>query len=263
MGTLGTNNSLFGLSPTDTALLLSGLTGIAGVIPTPTNTNTSGSGSSTTLQSGSVNSQTTTQQLIKFLQDSLTKTTGTSTTAPNLSPAASSLVDKLIGQYSKLSQPLDLTGYTANQIRNINTNSDINSKVADQILASRGLSTSPISGTVAAGNQQNRMGQISNLEGSIPLLQQQLQTQNLQQAANFAGMLPGLFGQTTNMSQTGQTSTTGTQTASGIQTGSTSSTTGQQTNYNNQQQQQQQQGGGVGAGISGFLSTLMLLLPFL
>ena len=118
-------------------------------------------------------------------------TPASGTTTPNLSPENQSLLSQLGAQYSHLAQTgVNLQPYQQQQEENINRNSNINQQAAQEALAARGLANSPVSGTVAANQAQARTGQISQLQASLPLLQNQLQSQNLGQAANFTASIP-------------------------------------------------------------------------
>lgn len=253
---------------------LAGAGALAGAFPTPFNA--SGSNSSTTNssgeQSGNFNTFQNFQNLINTLNtifgsSSLTQSQ-TASTSPNLSFQAQGLIDNLIQRYQGLSNP-SLTGYAAQQATGINQNADLLKRATDNIMASRGLSTSPVAGTVAAQNEANRLNQQSQLNQSLPLLQNQLAIQNLQATNPFVSMLPGLFGSktTSSGSQLGtqqqesgtSQSSTGSQVAGGTSYGSSqnaSHTTGVQ-------QQSGSQGGGIGSAISGGAATLISLLPFL
>jgi len=235
---------------------LSGLTGLLGALfgGSTSTSGTSGSTSGTeTNSSGSSNSTTSLEQLINFLQTvsgsttGTTAGTGTATTTPNLNPASQQLISQLTGAMGGLAAP-SLSGYVANQTANINSNSNAQSQAVNNIMASRGLSTSPVAATAQVGVGQNRINQINQVQAQAPIEQNQLNLQNLAAASQFASLLPNLSGSTTaqttgqttgttsNQSTTGSTSTNSTtqawqnlwnylNSASG-QNGSTYSTTG-------------------------------------
>jgi hypothetical protein len=107
----------------------------------------------------------------------------TSAVSPTIDPAYQGLqgqVLKMIQQ--RLSTPVDLTGYTANSVANINKNAGLTKQGADNALVARGLATSPVAGAVDANINTQRMAGVSQLENSIPLLQDSLQRQNLSDA---------------------------------------------------------------------------------
>src|SRR6266478_9190315 len=92
----------------------------------------------------------------------------------NLSP----IQQQLIGQFTKGASDLyntstDLSGYKQQGLKNINTGSDLASKVIQNSLASRGLSYSPAAATATTQNELNRVGQGSTFLSQVPLLQRQ------------------------------------------------------------------------------------------
>lgn len=248
------------------------LGGLAGGFGTPANGTQTSTGNSATQtnSSGSTNSSSQLSDLINLLSNisgttsGTTSGTGTSTSTPNLSAGSQNFINSLQQAYSGLANP-NLQGYTDQQIQQTNQNSNAQQQAVDQLMASRGLSTSPASGTAAANIQGQRIGTIGNLEAQQPILQNQMQLSNLAAGSNFAGLLPGLSGSTTSQN-----------------TGSTSGTTNNQTTSSQQNQQQNQQnwqnvfnylnsqsnqnnttnttsnsGGGVGGAISGVLGGLL------
>lgn len=154
---------------------LGGLFGAAsGFFPTPTTTTTNGS----------------------FNNNS------TQTSTPNLDPATQAFLDQLRGQYSQLAaQPIDLSGYKAQQSNSINNNANALSQQAAASNAARGLSTSPVATTATNNINLNRSNQLNTLNQSIPLLQNQLQLQNLGAAGGFFNSIPK--GSTTTGNQNG------------------------------------------------------------
>lgn len=225
-----------------TFLALLGLTGAAGFAPTPT----TGSGSSASSSSTSSNIQS----ILNTLSQLSGRTSQTQTTIPTQSPEAAALMRNLIGKYSSLSN-VNLAPYQAQQSESINRSSNLQSEAVRNIMAARGLATSPVAGTAEAGIQAGRFGQLTNLRQQIPLLQNQLTLQNLQGASGLYGMLPR-----------GSTATgvgTTEQTGSTSQYGTTSSmgTTDQKQNYN----QQQSAGGGIGSMFGGIAGILASLFP--
>ena len=166
------------------------------------------------------------------------------------SPEAAALMRNLIGKYSSLSN-VNLAPYQAQQSEAINRSSNLQSEAVRNIMAARGLSSSPVAGTAEAGVQAGRFGQLTNLRQQIPLLQNQLTLQNLQGATGLYGQLPR-----------GSVSTgvgTSEQTGSTNQTGSTisSGTTNQNQNYQNQTST----GGGLGSMFGGIAGILASLFP--
>lgn len=174
--------------------LLFGLSGAAGAFPTPGSSTTSGTQNGT--YSGSSN--------------------------PILSAQNQTLLNQLTNQYSHLAQTgVNLQPYQIQQQQQINNNSNIAAKASQESLAARGLAGSPVAGTVAANQDAGRINQITNLQQSIPLLQNQMNLSDLGAAAGFASSIPH-----------------GTDTS-----GNTSNTTNSTT--------QTQQGGGAGGFLGG------------
>jgi Chaperone of endosialidase len=251
--------------------ILGGIGGtLAGLFPTPSNSqqtnwgqgtqNSSSSGSSSSNSSSSLNSLL---QLLQTISGTSTAAqSGTTSTTPNLSPGNQQLIDQLTRSYSTLTNP-SLTGYGAQQTSSINANSNAQEQAVNALMASRGLSTSPVAGTAQAGIEQNRVNQIDSMQQQLPILQNQMNLQNLGAASSFAASIPK-----------GSTTTTGGQ----------STQSNEQTTESSQQQQQQQQqfqnmwqnlfsylaqqntggsqtssstGGGTGSAIAGGLSGLL------
>lgn len=142
----------------------------------------------------------------------------------DLDPQTQQLLNRLIGQYSNQLTP-DLRGYEAGGIQNINRGSDLQQQALSNIMATRGLSRSPVAGNAAGNVENERFGQISQFRNQLPLLQNQIQNENLAAAGNFFQAIPKNISTTGynvgQQSQAGQTSTVG-QTSS-QQTGRTSS----------------------------------------
>lgn len=272
--------------PTWLQASLPGLAGIAGAIPTPSSGSGSGSSSSNGLvttggqsntNTGSTQSQSGTTDTsgtnsLATLLNTLSQLTNNQTTTSGFGQQGQDLISQLLPALSKLTgQSTNLAPYLASQTENINRNSGLANQSAQAIMAARGLSNSPVGATTAANIDANRIAQITGLQQSLPLLQNQLQNTNLSTAANVLNLLP----KTTTTS--GTQSTTGTQ--SGTNTGTsigqtvantvgrtngfndtsqnTSQSTNQNQNYN--QNQQQQSGGGVGGAIGGVASALASL----
>lgn len=179
--------------------------------------------------------QFTGQNTWEFIQDLVNKTNILNTNAqtnkqdfgevtPTMSPQAQDFMTKLMGRFTEASKPVDITGIRQQGLRDINTSAGAQRQAVENIMASRGLGTSPISATSAANVENQRIGDINRFESGMPLLQSQLNTNNLGAAANFFASIPK--GQTSTSggttSQVGQSSgfdstsraasTTGTQT---------------------------------------------------
>lgn len=245
----GLGTSLSGLL--SNPLLLTGLGGLAGAFPTPTTT----SGSSSTSTSGTNNTfGTANTQSLQDLLNKLTGSTSATTTTGYGSPAATGLSDQLTKQFSALAaSPTNLQPYQQQQEANINRNSQTLDKSQQEELAARGLSTSPVAASVAANTDASRVGQITQLQQSIPLLQQQLLQQNLNSAGGFLANAP----------KTSTTAGTQEQTSTGSQTGNTSQTSNGNSNQtgaqNTNSTSTQNSGGGIG-GLFGGLGSMLAAL---
>lgn len=249
-----------GLSSLVTSLLGAGLGGIAGGIPTI------GTTSGNFLQNLINLIQSTTQTGIDTRQDTGFNTTGTTaqqtagTAVPLLGPEAQALMGQLTQKYMGLTAP-SLTGYGAGQTANINAQADAQRNALQSILASRGLATSPVAATAQAGIEQNRANQITAMQQQLPLLQHQMNLQNLAGAAGFFGAMPK--GQATTGTTTGTTGQAGT--TSATQTGGVTTTANQlqQQQAMGKSAQQSSQGGGLGGALKGAAQGLAAILPFL
>lgn len=245
-----------------------GLGGLAGAMPQTTSMQGSGSSSTNQSQDSQTASTTTgatnTQLDLNTLLNTINSIIGSTsqTTTPNLSPETQNLISNLTSRYMSLQRP-SLTGYTAQQTQNINNNANLQKQALDNIMASRGLATSPVSGTAQAGVEAQRIGNITNLQQSVPLMQNQLDLSNMGAAANFMSMIPhgttttGTSTQQQTGQQTGQQSQTGV-TNMAQNTGTSAHSEGA-SNTQQQQQQQQKSGGGIGGlvgGIGGIIASL-------
>lgn len=140
---------------------------------------------------------------------SLGTESGRSISGPQLSPAYQTFLDKLISSYSNLAGPVNLRPYAAQQIQGINRANQLSSQSVNNILAARGLSTSPVAGAIQAGQESNRIGSIINLQQQIPLLQRQIELENLGAARGMAALLPSLSPTVTDYSGQRTGATTG------------------------------------------------------
>jgi hypothetical protein len=241
--------------------------GLAGLFPQKSSSTTQAQQQGGAVQSGSSNvfNQGDIQNFLNNLvRSSATGTTGTTaagTTTPNISPQAQALINSLTQKYMTL-QPPSMTGYGAGQTANINAGANAQTQAVNNIMASRGLATSPVAATSQAGIEQNRINQITQMQQQLPILQQQMNLQNLAQAGGFAASIP--YGQTTGQTTTGTISQDATQNTTG--TSEQLSTNNQQSNFqntlmnwlNSQSATQGQQGGGVGGALGGALSTALM-----
>lgn len=102
-----------------------------------------------------------------------------------------------------------LTAYTGQGLRNINQGADVRGKALQSILAARGLGGSPVGANLMAGQESGRIGEQVNFLNQIPMLNYQMQGQDLGQLASFIQGLP--VGQTQTRTGTSAGTYTGTQ----------------------------------------------------
>lgn len=249
-------------------LIKLGAGGVAGAIPDTGTVSTTGSGTQESTGSqqteGSQFSQGSTVSESSFSNflNSLLNIASSQTSTPNLSPDIQALINKLTGAYSNLRTP-DMGGYQAAGLANINRNADLQSQSVNNIMAARGLSTSPVAATSAANVESQRFGDTTSFMNTIPLLAYQQNLANLGAAGQFASSVP--YGTTT----TGQSSQTGQQVGGGGQGSSSTNTQGSQFNQGSQnynktnttqdQTQKKSSGGGWAgtlAGLAGVAASL-------
>jgi len=106
------------------------------------------------------------------------------TTTPNYGPLQG-LIQDLIRRRLQGSQ--DMSGYTAQGMQNVNHTYDLIGQSQANDLTARGLGTSPVAGAVDATRQNARGGAIANFQNSVPLLQRQLQGDDLGLAGSLFG----------------------------------------------------------------------------
>lgn len=105
----------------------------------------------------------------------------TSTTTPTLDPQFSPLQQMLLSSVqSRLANPSSLpASYETQGIADINRNFDLVAQARDNSLAARGLSASPVAGAADAKAGVARAGEIGRFQAQIPLLNREMQTQDL------------------------------------------------------------------------------------
>jgi len=128
----------------------------------------------------------------KITQDS----SSTNTSTPNIGANQQDLINQFTQGINKQMQGTDLTGYTGQGLQQINQNAGVADKMSQNILAARGLSNSPYAAMLTNQNNNNRLNQSSQFLNQIPLLQQQLRQQAIQQA--ISGSLAVPYGSTTS-----------------------------------------------------------------
>ena len=129
-----------------------------------------------------------------------TTTNSTNTSTPNIGANQQNLIDQFTQGITKQMQGTDLTGYTGQGLQQINQSAGVGDKMSDNILAARGLSNSPYAAFMKNQNNNNRLNQSSQFLNQIPLLQQQLRQQAIQQAISGSAAIP--FGTTSTGSST-------------------------------------------------------------
>lgn len=239
------------------------LGGAAGAIPTPTSGNSSTQSNSSGTSSFSQQLQTLLNTLSTISgktsqQGTSTGTTTGTTTGGYANANDADLSGKLSQAFSQLTKAPDLSGYQAQQTEGINKNSEFQGQAQQEALAARGLSTSPVAGAVAANTEGQRVGQISNLQASIPVLSNQLALANLSAGNSYLANAPktstNVGTQTGSTAQTGTSDQTQNTNQSGVQTGVGSTAT---TNNSTQNTQQQQKSGGGLGGLFGGLGSVL------
>ncbi len=117
--------------------------------------------------------------------------TSTATTTFQEPPAYQGLGDLLRARaMERLKSSADMSGYAASGINTINDTAAGIKQNVDNSLTSRGLAASPIAAQSDVNQQTARGGQISDFLNQIPLLQRQMQGQDLQQAQSIYGARP-------------------------------------------------------------------------
>jgi hypothetical protein len=114
----------------------------------------------------------------------------TSTTTPTVNQAYGPLQTQVLDMITKRlsSGPADMAGYTASGIGDINHTFDLIKGSQANDLTARGLGASPVAGAVDARTQVARGGQIARFQNTLPLLQRDLQTQDLGMAGNILNL---------------------------------------------------------------------------
>lgn len=106
-----------------------------------------------------------------------------SNTTPTLDPAYSPLQAQMLkilqGRLSTNGLP---AGMEESGVRGINNTFDVAKRTGDQSLVRRGLATSPVAANVDATRENARVGTVGTFRAGLPLIAQQLQTQDLNMA---------------------------------------------------------------------------------
>ncbi len=112
-----------------------------------------------------------------------------SSTSPTMDPAYGPLQGQVLSLIQKrLGSSADLSGYAAGGMSKINHTFDTLKQSQDNNLTARGLSASPVAGNVDAVREAARGGNLADFGNSIPLLQRDMQAQDLGLATNTLGL---------------------------------------------------------------------------
>lgn len=107
----------------------------------------------------------------------------TSTTTPTLDPAYAGIRDMLVSNISKRLQGSALPeGLAERNIADINKTYDLAGTGLSNRLAARGLGTSPIAGAAEGVLGNERASEIVRMQQSLPILQRQMEMDNIAQA---------------------------------------------------------------------------------
>jgi hypothetical protein len=113
------------------------------------------------------------------------KSARTSTSAPTIAPEFKTLSDLLRSRAEQnLRSSMDMSGIQAGGIQNINDTFGGIAQSQNNSLTARGLASSPVAATVDAGREQARGGNIADFLNTIPQMQRQFQTQDMNNASN-------------------------------------------------------------------------------
>lgn len=137
-----------------------------------------------------------------------TTSANTATSAPTVTPEYSPLQKMLIDRATaSLQRPAALPrGYEEQGIRGINRTYDLAEQSLGNNLTARGLGGSPIAGAAEGRLSGGRASDIVQFQGTLPLLERQMQQEDLASAMN---MLNFGIGRSTTGSNTGSGTTAG------------------------------------------------------
>lgn len=159
--------------------------------------------------------QTSTEDYWKELYDWISKVTQGTTSrqaetlggeTPTYDPYQAEMRDQILRMLSdRATGATDLSGYTGQGLRTINDAAALKQKALNSILASRGLSYSPVAASAMGNLESSRVGEAVNFMNQLPLLQRQLQGEDLDRLSKFWAALP--YGKATksNVNEFGQT----------------------------------------------------------
>lgn len=113
----------------------------------------------------------------------------TSTNAPTFAPEFTGLRDLLVQQtQNRLSSGGLPAGYEAGGIQNINQIAGLVNQSKQNDLTSRGLGTSPVAASVFGRGEDARASDIAQFTNSLPLVQRQMQNEDLGLASHVLGL---------------------------------------------------------------------------
>lgn len=244
--------------------------GIGGLLQALLGGSTNNTGSGTTSSNGWSNQNSNYSTILNNLLNTLQntnqntsqnqqqQTTGQTVSGSNLGPQQQQLLSQLTQRYSNL-QPPSMAGYGAQQTQQINRNADLQGQAVNSVMGARGLASSPAAGTAQNNVEAQRIGNITQMQEQLPLLQNQLNLQNMGAAGGFLSSIPSILGQT--VTNTGNTNVNGQTNMTGQQTGQqTQGQTSQGFNWGNSQQGQnsssQNQSNNQQQGLLGMLGSL-------
>jgi hypothetical protein len=138
------------------------------------------------------------------------------TTNPVLSPEALNALSVLMPQLiNRANSSTDLSGYTASGLQNINAQNEMARAKLTQSLVSRGLNNSPAGAALAARSDDAGAYNTSNFLNSIPLLQRQMQGEDLKSLLAAFSAIPTGSSTSGTSTRTGTTTSTGSATTPG------------------------------------------------
>jgi len=147
----------------------------------------------------------------KKKQDTSETSESTSTTTPEYDPQLLGARNTLLQSYLDRMQGGQgwLKGYTGQGLRTINQAGDIRSKTMSNILAARGLSSSPVAANLLSGADNQRLEQQINFLNQVPILGREQEGEDMRGLASYIASLPKGTRSYAKGSNVGQTSAYG------------------------------------------------------
>lgn len=161
-----------------------------------------------------------TQQGTSNTTNNFNQTSNVDTTStPTYDPMQLAMRNQLLNQFSQRTQPGAVEGLVNSTIsqgvNNINSGAQAQEQALRANLAQRGLSYSGTAGNAMAQQQSQRVGDVVGLRSQAPLLQNQFESQRLNDFSSFMKGLP------TGTHTTGVNTSSGTGTSQGTTSGTT------------------------------------------